>query len=153
MEKIIDSIESPFWWFSVVFVGIIITLVSSYLKLAIDRLIGFERSTAVEKQEDEGLIRSTELIRSAFSHFTLAKGHMLLALLSLVIAIFIGVLFLYLDIPKIQTILVGFIFAISFVFSLRSLFDARKVLKTVKIAVEQIKPVDSEEIKNEDSIK
>jgi hypothetical protein len=37
MSKLLDTIESPEWWISVVVVGLIINLASAYLKPWIDR--------------------------------------------------------------------------------------------------------------------
>jgi Na+/citrate or Na+/malate symporter len=47
MDTITESLRSPFWWFSVVFVSLVVTIVAAYLKQAVDRkLAKYSKSRA-----------------------------------------------------------------------------------------------------------
>jgi hypothetical protein len=61
MERIIDDIKQPSWWFTVVIIGLAINILAAYLKPAIDKIFGKISARRREKNL-ENRKRKEELI-------------------------------------------------------------------------------------------
>jgi hypothetical protein len=75
MKEIVGALSSPFWWFTVVVVGIVINLSASYLKLPLDSLLGKMSSWWLSKSEQRKIKyneRVSKLKNSEIERFKLA---------------------------------------------------------------------------------
>lgn len=144
MEKFINDLTSAQWWAGVVLVGILINLISSYLKPAMDAL--FSRVSGVWKQktdkrnskqkELENTLKSNSLKQVIFlqneQRFRwYAATFMLLGILFLGIAEFI-------EMPRYMKSISYFVSAFSFFYSVQQHFAAEKMMKVIKRLHEDI---------------
>lgn len=143
MDKVISALSSPLWWFTVVVVGIIVNLVSSYLKAHADQVFSafstWWRNKSLKRKEEYEL--KVAKLKSSKSERTILEfmcnRNMHFAIYFILFGIFLPVFYLVrgLENTSTQIVILGFSavsFFLSYLALISSIRDRTLLFKILK---------------------
>ncbi|MGK7912150.1 MAG: hypothetical protein AB4050_11830 [Synechococcus sp.] len=91
MDQLLKNISSFSWWVSVVFVGILVSLIAAYIKPLVDKSLGElllsyqNLNQSQQKKREIALINLRDSKEEQILHLLQANTHMIRAVLSLLL--------------------------------------------------------------------